>query len=49
VADEPVRSIEARIVLVFVNCKPMALNPLWKNGTVARAYWLWRGQWKRVK
>ncbi len=41
-ADEPVRSIEARLGLVFVNGRPMALDSLWKNGTAAKAYWLWR-------
>ena len=41
-ADEPVRSIEARLGLVFINGKPMALDRLWKNGTAAEAYWLWR-------
>ncbi len=40
-ADEPVRSIEARLGLVFVNGKPMCLDSLWKNGTAAAAYWLW--------
>ena len=43
-ADEPVRSIEARLGLVFVNGKPMALDSLWKNGTAAKAYWLWRNR-----
>ena len=40
-AAEPVRTIEARLGLVFVNGKPMALDSLWKNGTAAAAYWLW--------
>ena len=41
-ASEPVKSIEAKLGLVFINGKPMALDSLWKNGTAARAYWLWR-------
>ena len=28
--------------LVFINGKPMAIDSLWKNGTAAQAYWLWR-------
>ena len=34
-------SIEARLGLVFINGKPMALDTLWKNKTAAGAYWLW--------
>ena len=41
-ADEPVKSIEARLGLVFVNGRPMAVDSLWKNGTAAQAHWLWR-------
>ena len=41
-ADEPVRSIEAKLGLVFINGKPMAIDSLWKNGTAAQAYWLWK-------
>ena len=40
-SDGPVRSIEARLGLVFINGNPMALDSLWKNGTAAAAYWLW--------
>ena len=40
-ASEPVRSIEAKLGLVYVNGKPMAVDSLWKNGTAAEAYWLW--------
>ena len=40
-ADEPVKSIEAKLGLVYVNEKPMALDSLWRNGTAAEAYWLW--------
>ena len=42
-ATEPVKSIEAKLGLVFINGKPMALDSLWKNGTAAEAYWLWEG------
>ena len=48
-ADEPVRSIEAKLGLVYINGRPMALDRLWKNGTAAQAYWLWRDHWKRVR
>ena len=41
-ADEPVRTIEARLGLLFVNGRPRALDALWRNGTAAQAYWLWR-------
>ena len=41
-ADEPVRTIEARLGLIFINGKPMALDSLWKNGTAPVAYWIWR-------
>ena len=41
-ADEPVKTVEAKLGLVYVNGKPMALDSLWKNGTAAHAYWLWR-------
>ena len=40
-ADEPVKSIEAKLGLVYVNEKPMALDSFWRNGTAAEAYWLW--------
>ena len=40
-ADEPVRSIESRLGLVFVNGRPMCLDSLWRNGTAPEAYWLW--------
>ena len=40
-SDGPVRSIEARLGLVFINGKPMCLDSLWRNGTAAAAYWLW--------
>ena len=41
-ADELVRSIEAKLGLVYINGKPMAVDSLWKNGTAAQTYWLWR-------
>ena len=40
-ADGPVKSIEAKLGLVYVNGRPMALDSLWRNGTAAAAYWLW--------
>ena len=40
-ADEPVRWIESRLGLVFVNGRPMCLDSLWRNGTAPEAYWLW--------
>ena len=40
-ASEPVRSIEAKLGLVYINGRPMALDALWRNGTAAAAYWLW--------
>ena len=46
-ANGPVWSIEARLGLVFVNGRPMALDSLWRNGTAAKAYWLWR-DWTRL-
>ena len=46
-ADEPVRTIEARLGLLFVNGRPMALDALWRNGTAAQAYWLWRDWTKK--
>lgn len=42
-SDGPVKSIEAKLGLVYVDGKPMALDSLWKNGTAAAAYWLWEG------
>ena len=44
-ADEPVKTIEAKLGLVFINGRPMALDSLWKNGSAAKAYWLWTN-WK---
>ena len=41
-ADEPVKSIAVDRGLVLVNGKRRVLDSLWKNGTVAQAYWLWR-------
>ncbi len=46
-ANGPVWSIEARLGLVFVNGRPRALDSLWRNGTAAKAYWLWR-DWTRL-
>lgn len=39
-SPEPVRTLDARRGLLFVNGRPMALDRLWQNGSVA-AYWLW--------
>ena len=41
-AGERVKSISVDRGLVVVNGRPMALDSLWKNGTAATAYWLWR-------
>ena len=40
-SDGPVKSVEAKLGLLYVNGRPMALDSLWKNGTAAEAYWLW--------
>jgi len=45
-SDEPVRSIEVDRGLIVVNGKRMVLDSLWRNGTAAKAYWLWRKIWK---
>jgi len=41
-ADEPVKSIAVDRGLIVVNGRRMALDSLWRNGTAAQAYWLWR-------
>ena len=41
-AEEPVRTLEGRLGLMYVNGKAMVIDDLWKNGTSAAAYWLWR-------
>lgn len=40
-SEVPVRKIEARDGLLYVNDKPMVLDSLWGNGTAPQAYWLW--------
>ena len=40
-ASEPVKALEARLGLMYVNGQAMAIDDLWKNGTAAAAYWLW--------
>ena len=41
-ADEPVRTLEGRLGLMYVNGRAMVIDDLWKNGTAPAAYWLWR-------
>ena len=41
-ADEPVKSIAVDRGLIIVNGRRMVLDSLWKNGTAAQTYWLWR-------
>ena len=40
-ADEPVKTLEGRLGLMYLNGKAMVIDDLWKNGTAAAAYWLW--------
>jgi len=40
-ASEPVKSIEAKLGLVYINGRPMAVDRLWQNSTAPAAYWLW--------
>ncbi len=40
-ADAPVTSLECRRGLMYLNDTPMVIDDLWRNGTAARAYWLW--------
>ena len=41
-ADEPVKTLAVDRGLIVVNGRGMALDSLWRNGTAAAAYWLWR-------
>ena len=41
-ADEPVKSLYGKLGLMYLNGKPMVIDDLWKNGTAAAAYWLWK-------
>ena len=34
--------------LIVVNGRGMALDSLWRNGTAAAAYWLWRDHFARM-
>jgi len=47
-ADEPVKSIAVDRGLIVVNGKRLVLDSLWKNGTAATAYWLWRSHFKQA-
>ena len=47
-ADEPVRSIAVDRGLIVVNGKRLVFDSLWKNGTAAQAYWLWREHFKQT-
>ena len=42
-ADEPVHTITVDRGLVAINGRKRALDSLWKNGSAATAWWLWRG------
>ena len=44
-ADEPVRTLRGERGLMYLNGKPMVIDDLWKNGTAAKAYWLWT-EWR---
>ncbi len=47
-ADEPVRTLRGERGLMYLNGKPRVIDDLWKNGTAAKAYWLWTG-WQTHK
>ena len=47
-ADEPVTSIAVDRGLAVINGRRMALDSLWKNGTAAEAYALWRKHVRQV-
>ena len=40
-ADEPVKSLYGERGLMCLNGRPVVIDDLWKNGTAAKAYWLW--------
>lgn len=40
-ADSPVKTLEGRRGLMYLNGRPMVIDDLWRNGTAAQAYWLW--------
>ena len=41
-ADEPVKELYGEKGLMILNGKAMVIDDLWKNGTAAAAYWLWK-------
>ena len=47
-ADEPVKTLSGEKGLMILNGKPLVIDDLWKNGTAAKAYWLWTG-WQTHK
>jgi hypothetical protein len=40
-ADEPVKSLYGKRGLMYLNDRAMVIDDLWRNGTAAKAYWLW--------
>jgi hypothetical protein len=46
-ADEPVKSLRGERGLMYVNGKAMVIDDLWKNGTSATAYALWKKYFKK--
>ena len=40
-ADDPVDLLYGERGLMYLNGRPMVLDDLWRNGTAAKAYWLW--------
>ena len=40
-ADEPVKELRGERGLMYLNGRAMVMDDLWKNGTAAKAYWLW--------
>jgi hypothetical protein len=46
-ADEPVKSLRGERGLMYVNGKAMVIDDLWKNGTSATAYVLWKKYFKK--
>ncbi|MBR4614408.1 MAG: hypothetical protein IKO55_02280 [Kiritimatiellae bacterium] len=47
-AGEPVKTLSGEKGLMILNGKPLVIDDLWKNGTAAKAYWLWTG-WQNHK
>ena len=41
-ADEPVKELRGERGLMYLNGRSMVIDDLWKNGTAAKAYWIWR-------